>query len=275
MSFVPPAFSSGRLEEVSRILGDEVSGSQLGRLMAQARITDTSQESTKWKRLCYSMASIQQRRGNGKAVIAAIHAIMDPSRFASDPAAFDAARARLNVVLAFSQLGVGEDGRVVRLAVAAQTLDEARERADRLGAELRRRDVHEDVLRFCRAELLRENYFHAVLEAAKSVADKVREVTGLDLDGAELFDAAFSLNKGMPPLAFNRLETQWDQSEHKGLSTLAKGLHATYRNPTAHAPKIKWATDRAEALDMLTLASMLHRRLDAAAVTPAAPAYRD
>jgi uncharacterized protein (TIGR02391 family) len=45
-----------------------------------------------------------------------------------------------------------------------------------------------------------------------------------------------------------------------------KGLFSTFRNPTAHAPRMVWATSRARALDMLTLASMLHRRLDDATV---------
>lgn len=45
---------------------------------------------------------------------------------------------------------------------------------------------------------------------------------------------------------------------------LMKGLFSTFRNPTAHAPKVLWATSRQQALDMLTLASMLHRRLDEA-----------
>ena len=62
----------------------------------------------------------------------------------------------------------------------------------------------------------------------------------------------------------NDLTTEWERSEHTGIATLAKGLFATFRNPTAHAPKVLWATSRAEALDMLTLASMLHRRLDTA-----------
>jgi len=43
-----------------------------------------------------------------------------------------------------------------------------------------------------------------------------------------------------------------------------KGMFSTFRNPTAHAPKVQWATSRKDALDMMTLASMLHRRLDEA-----------
>jgi len=73
----------------------------------------------------------------------------------------------------FSEYALGEDGKLRRQAVA-RTLTEAEERAGRLKAELRRRGVHADVLTFCRAELFDKNYFHAVFEATKSVADKIR-----------------------------------------------------------------------------------------------------
>lgn len=72
---------------------------------------------------------------------------------------------------------------MVRVAQAA-TVAEAQQRASDLRAELTRRDVHADVLRFCRAELMQHNYFHAVLEASKSVADKLRAKTGQEGDGA-------------------------------------------------------------------------------------------
>ncbi len=50
-----------------------------------------------------------------------------------------------------------------------------------------------------------------------------------------------------------------------------KGLFKTFRNPAARAPKVDWATSRSDALDMLTLASMLHRRLDEADVRQLMP----
>ena len=53
-----------------------------------------------------------------------------------------------------------------------------------------------------------------------------------------------------------------------------KGLFSTFRNPAAHAPRVAWATSRSDALDMLTLASMLHRRLDQAEVRGTAPPRR-
>jgi uncharacterized protein (TIGR02391 family) len=164
----------------------------------------------------------------------------------------------------------GDDGKV-RRRDAARTLDEAEERAEKLRTELRRRGVHLDVLTFCRAELVRSNYFHAVLEATKSVADKIRVRTSLTIDGSPLVDQAFGLgNNGMPLLAFNSLRTETERSEQTGMMNLMKGMFSSFRNPTAHAPKIQWVVDAQDAMDLLSLASLLHRRIDAAVRTPRA-----
>jgi len=166
---------------------------------------------------------------------------------------------------------LGNDGQL-RRREAARTLSEAEARAGRLKAELLKRNVHSDVLRFCRAELLQDNYFHAVLEATKSVSEKIREKTGLSGDGAELADQALALGKaGTPFLALNSLQTdseQSEQSEQKGLLNLMRGVFGTFRNTTAHAPRISWNMTEQDALDLLTMASFLHRRLDSAARTP-------
>ncbi|GAI25988.1 unnamed protein product, partial [marine sediment metagenome] len=85
--------------------------------------------------------------------------------------------------------------------------------------------------------MLQDNYFHAVLEATKSVASKVRLMTGLNSDGAQLIDDAFGGSN--PILKINAFETDTEKSEQRGFTNLAKGLFGTFRNPTAHAPKIE------------------------------------
>ena len=79
------------------------------------------------------------------------------------------------------------------------TIDEARARANRLRCELERRGVHADVLEFCRAELLQENYFHAVLEATKSLSAKIQKKSGLTSDATELAMSTFGLRKADIP----------------------------------------------------------------------------
>jgi uncharacterized protein (TIGR02391 family) len=125
------------------------------------------------------------------------------------------------------------------------------------------RQVHPDVLSFCRTELLQDNYFHAVFEATKSVADKIRQKSGLSSDGARLVDEAFG-NSGAtyPLLAFNSLQSESERSEHYGLMYLMRGMFGAFRNVTAHVPKIKWTIPEQDASDMLSLASFLHRKLD-------------
>jgi len=75
-------------------------------------------------------------------------------------------RAHLNLALAFAGLAVDAAGTLAAVE-QARTLSEAQHRAQELRADLTTRGVHPDVLRFCRAELLADNYFHAVLEAEK------------------------------------------------------------------------------------------------------------
>jgi Protein of unknown function (Hypoth_ymh) len=41
------------------------------------------------------------------------------------------------------------------------------------------------------------------------------------------------------------------------------GMFGSFRNVTAHGEKLTWDVTEQDALDLLTLVSMLHRRLDA------------
>ena len=232
-------FTASQLEALCRELGEAMTGSQMDRLLPAAGIDDTSQQSTKWKRLYESLGSCQMHDRNGNAVCRFIKVAMAPERFGSEPERFEAHREALNITLGFVGLKLRENGKI-HPAKPTTTLTEAQQRASALKAKLRERNVHPDVLAFCRAELVQKNYFHAVFEATKSVADKIRTRTGLTSDGAELVDEAFGMKQGMPTLAFNLLQTPTEQSEHTGLAMLVKGMFGTFRNTTAHAPKISW-----------------------------------
>jgi uncharacterized protein (TIGR02391 family) len=201
------------------------------------------------------------RDGNGNNVAAFIQRVMSPGRYRNDVAAFTDYRQQLNDILVLAGIALGEDGQFI-IVDRARTLAEAQLRAGRLRAVLFQRGVHPDVLTFCRSELVEDNYFHAVFEAVKSIAEKIRSRSGVSSDGAPLIDAAFGIGNGMPLLAFNSLKMEAQQSEQKGLINLLKGTFGTFRNTTAHAPKVHWHMTERDALDLLTLASFLHCRLD-------------
>ena len=188
---------------------------------------------------------------------------MNPASYTEKPGVFRLRQDRLNTVLAFCGMRVRDDGQVTN-ASAATTLDEALKRASRLRAALTQRAVHSDVLTFCNAELLQENYFHAVFEAVKSITVKVRNLAGLTGDGAELVQDAFGMKNRDPILAINALNTDTLRGEQRGFVSLLIGVFGTIRNPLAHDPKIDWDMSEQDALDILTMISLIHRKLDKA-----------
>ena len=48
------------------------------------------------------------------------------------------------------------------------------QKANKLKSKLENRDAHSEIFKYCKTELLVENYFHTVFEAVKSVANKIQ-----------------------------------------------------------------------------------------------------
>ena len=108
------------------------------------------------------------------------------------------------------------------------------------------------------------NYFHAVLEASKSLAEEIRRRTGSHLDGVPLVQAALQITQAhpVPLLALNRLHTQTERSRQHGLDSGMRAIFSAARNPAAHEPKVLSTLTEQDAVDLLTQMSYLHRRLD-------------
>jgi uncharacterized protein (TIGR02391 family) len=133
----------------------------------------------------------------------------------------------------------------------------------RLRSQLVDRNAHPRPLQYCVDEIDDDNYFHAVLEASKSLADEIRRRTGRPEDGISLIDAVFeSGQKGSPLLALTPLRTPTERSRQRGLVDSLRGVFASLQNPTAHDPKIYSMLTEHDALDELGHMSYLHRRLD-------------
>lgn len=261
MQHVPP-FNAQQLTAIAKALAgtsDGLTGSQIEYLLTQSKIPDTHPTLTKWQRLFNAFASFQNKREFGNHVVVFIKHAMSPVQFTADPARFARWKDRLNPILAFSGMSIGDDGNV-RWIKPASSLDEAVARANRLQHLLENRGVHPDVLTYCKAEWLQENYFHAVFEATKSIAAKIRSLTGHQGDGASLVQATFGGPN--PSIAINVFKTESDRSEQAGFLNLLIGIFGTVRNPLAHNPKIDWAMNEQDALDILTLVSLVHRKID-------------
>ena len=262
-----PPFDSATLEAIAKVVADTdrgLTGTQIGHTLRQCNIPDVEPTATKWRRLFNALAMFQNEHEVGNHVVTFIMEALSPAAFTNEPERFEERRLALNAVLSFHGMELGNDGKVRRTSKATN-LDDALARSNRLKEELRRRHVHAEVIRFCDAEIIANNYFHAVFEAMKSITSRVRQLSGLTTDGVALVDAAFGFGQsGMPAVAINALQTETETGEQRGFASLLKGLYGTIRNPLGHEAKIEWEMSEQDALDILTTVSLIHRKLDRA-----------
>lgn len=121
---------------------------------------------------------------------------MNPIRYAatSDRSKYVLLKEELNKVLLLIGFYVDERGKLFPTQKAS-TLEEVDERVNHLNAELQRRCIHYEVKKYCKKELLQKDFFDAVFEASKGIAQRVREISGMQGDGGQLFQQAFSLKE--------------------------------------------------------------------------------
>ena len=256
----PPVFSPGQIERLAYLLGSCGTGSDITNTLKACQMEDTSGESTKWRRLNAIFLESQRQYQSYNHILNFIKSFLDLARFIGQKEEFENYRQDLNEILSFSGLKYGKDGQF-HYCKPAKTLDEAEKRVQTIRSKFKGRNIHPEVLKYCRAELMQNNLFHAVLEATKGLEERIREISKSQKRGAALVDRVFSTQ--MPILAFNRLQTETEKSEQKGFASLLKGCFSAFRNPLAHEPRILWLwKDEEDIVDCFSLISFLHRKLD-------------
>jgi uncharacterized protein (TIGR02391 family) len=256
------SFNSSDLEGLCKVIADTdngLTGSEIGQILRQIRVIDVDPNNTKWKRLFNALANKQNEEKCGNVVLVFINNALQPTRFISRQDNYRSILQGVNTILLFHGLIFKEDGNF-HTSKKATDLSEAENKAATFKKKLLDRNLHIKLLKYCKSELIKDNYFHAVLEATKSIASLIREKTGLYSDGSKLCDEAFSGSN--PLIAINDFSTESKRMEQRGFNTLAKGLFGTFRNPTAHAAKIEWNMTEEDALDLFSLASYILRRID-------------
>lgn len=256
------SLQASSIEGISRILGDThegLSGTVISQYLVELSIEDVDPLNTKWRKLYHALINNQNRVQCSNEILNFIKHAMTPSRYVNEEAKFEYRRNELNKVLAFEGYVITEKGGISKVQNVT-TISEARARANNLKSKLELRNAHPIIFNYCKEELLAENYFHSVLEAAKSVFDRIREISEVREDGGKLVDSVFGGDS--PILIINNFVSESEKSEHKGFSNLLKGLYGMFRNPTAHEVKIKWEINEEDALDIMSLISYCHKRID-------------
>lgn len=227
--------------------------------LTRLRIDDCDPKNTKWIRLYNALVNRINNTGKTNVVYGFILYCFDPARGLMDVERYHWMMSEVNRILMLSGIEIQDDGKLHKVQTA-QRLSEVQQRTKELRDKLIASDAHAEALKCCREELLVNDYFHAVHEAAKSLCNRVRTMTGLNLDGTRLFDAALSSRD--PYIELTDLKTESGRNQQNGLKEMLNGVIHLVRNPTAHELRIHWDVNEKDALDVLNLISYLHKLLD-------------
>jgi len=255
------SFDDITLRNLSDILSNMLTHTKITEHLAGAGIAQSQNGSNKTDRIFYALKERQVQDRCGNNVLAFVIRLLNPKRY-NDESAFERDRTNINEKLVYEGIEIDKSGQPKQVQ-KAKTISEAKCRSLKIKEKVHGIGVHRDILRYCEEEWLKENYFHAILEITKSVAERLRQLSSYTSDGAELVDECFGLGKdNKPMLAFNTLQTESEKSEHKGFGNFCKGFFSMYRNPKAHNPKILEDTQLNQMTEVLVVATIIQNKLD-------------
>ena len=122
--------------------------------------------------------------------------------------------------------------------------------------------LHPAIRKNCYDQFRNGHLREAVLNSVMAVFDRIRKLTGIDADGEQLINKAFSVTD--PYLILSELESESGQSDQKGFMQIFRGAFQGIRNPKAHS--LSHDLTEQKAAQYLVFASLLARRLDEARV---------
>lgn len=116
-------------------------------------------------------------------------------------------------------------------------------------------------------------YGEAAGQGVQIFCEIIRNLTGLTEDGTALVNAVFGKTPftSPPRLQLNALCTESEKNIQEGQAHLSRGIITGFRNPVFHAPidtTVPAVFSELDCLNILSLASYLVTRLDAATVNP-------
>ena len=267
-----------KLEALANKLGTlpELTHTNIDKYLVECSIQDISTKSksvgfgyipgdSKSKRIYKCFINEVHRTNNDLKIVSFIEKALDPSRFA-DSKRYDDVLNDINSVLLFMGCEINKSGKV-KIVKKATTIDEVQERINALKNEAKKRNVHLEVLKYCKREYLDKDYFHAQFEASKGLFQRIRDLTNQNVDGTKLINGVFSTDEPMLILPNLKLTERTDKDEFLGYKHLFEYVVNAVRNPEGHTPRILESEELGECLDNFVIISRCHRFLDNCSTT--------
>ena len=247
-----------RLVDISKTLAEITTGSNITYMFHQLGLKTESSSGTKWVRI---HDAIVDSTNPNKLLFEVIEYIMTPSSFGENPNEWNEFKKRLNSMISFDGYEINNSGKIIKVN-PIRTIHEAKERYHSLSDKLDDYVIHDEVIKYCTEDLLKDDYFSAIFESSKGVLYRIQTLSELSNDGAELIQEAFSTKQPLILITGNMLETKTEKSMYNGLKNLLFTIVSLYRNPKAHTPKLYDENSETDAITAFTLMSLAHRILD-------------
>jgi len=156
-----PIIQSYHLESICQTIAatsEGLTGTEIGKILADCRIVDTDAVGTKWKRLYNAFVHNQNKNQCSNQILNFLSYAMQPSRYLGKDVLYHSRLNELNKSLSFIGIELTEQAKFKK-TTKATTLTEAQQRASHFKQKLESRNVHSEIIKYCNAELLVENYF--------------------------------------------------------------------------------------------------------------------
>lgn len=261
-------FDVQSIETLSNILANILTGSKITAMLNHLNLEDTYPKDTKWIRINHAMVASQSAFRCGNKIIEIIEYVFHPtSTWFIDVNHYNEEMKLINKCISFYGLELHTDGKIYP-TVSTTSKREANERYDLLKSKLSERNIHPEIMKFCTQDIVNEDYFSIIFEASKSIYVKIRNMTGINLDGNKLIYNCFDLK--FPIVVFNSLKSETEINLYNGLKNMLLSIAQLGRNPKAHTPKIYSYDNLDNCLDILNLISLAHKMLDQCTINQSA-----
>jgi uncharacterized protein (TIGR02391 family) len=266
IGFPDPGEDDGRiitgltLEEIARCIGDTYTPTQLPGYLRDSglppEVVPPAVEGDKWEFVLNILSLLHDGGAAARRFLRDfIGSWLDGRHHAPPPVDV---RRRIVVLLAQQGWHVVDGHLVVGERVTAEPGS-----VTPLGRDARFAALH-PAIREVTARFIEEHLDVAIFEAFKAVNNRVKEISGLDLDGSALMDE--TMGSARTHIWFSDPATKTGKDVQQGYYFTFKGATLGIRNPDAHEQFRP--LDEEEGFEKLAFASMLMRRLDEAKIGP-------
>lgn len=247
---------------------DMISDGEVGALLVGSGVEDVYSYSGRHHRLFHALKEQQGKDGGAGTIAIFLRRTGEHLKRRRGEEALQEYRRKINSILSYAGLALDETLKLTDFDASKPiySIPDAETRAESLNRAVKQRRLHPDILLSTRPEfILDRGYYHCVLEASKLLQEKLRAKTGLRIEGPAIAEHALSFSMQRPPmLALNQFENENDQAEQFTLMCMLKGLLLTFQDEQTRVYRKGWHMDFEDALDLLSLISFFHRKIDKA-----------